>query len=235
MSRAPHVFLPSEVFGKDAYGYGWEITPNFYGSKLVDHGGSVRVYTAHVAYLPERKVGVSVLANSGGPRRRILVLGTIGSGKTTCARRISERLGIPCLELDSFYWEEDWINAPDSVFRERVLDALKENAWVVDGMYPQVEDIILNRADTVVWLDYTFCVIMSRLIRRTFRRIITQEELSHGNREYFGSGIGKVWWAIKTHRRLKREYACLFRLYQNQRLLIRLESPTETSHWLFTL
>jgi adenylate kinase family enzyme len=167
--------------------------------------------------------------------RRIVVLGTIGSGKTTCARRISEHLGISRIELDSLCWEEDWVNAPDSVFRERVLDALKESAWVVDGMYPQVEDIILSRADTLVWLDYTFWVVMSRLILRTFRRIITQEELSHGNREYFGSAAGKVWKAIKTHRRLKREYTCLFRLCQNQRLLVRLESPRETSHWLFTL
>jgi adenylate kinase family enzyme len=167
--------------------------------------------------------------------RRILLLGTIGSGKTTCAKRISKRLGIPYLELDSLYWEEDWVKASDSVFRERVLDALKDNAWVVDGMYPQVEDIILSKADTVVWLDYPFCVIMRRLIRRTFRRIITQEELSHGNREYFGSAIGKVWWAIKTHRRLKREYSRLFRLCQNQRLLVRLESPSETSDWLFSL
>ena len=64
--EAPHILEPWETFGKDAYGYGWEIIPNFYGSKLVNHGGSVRVYTAFVAYLPGRKVGVSVLANSGG-------------------------------------------------------------------------------------------------------------------------------------------------------------------------
>jgi adenylate kinase family enzyme len=167
--------------------------------------------------------------------RRILVLGAIGAGKTTCSRRVSERLGISCLELDSIYWGANWVNTPDSVFRERVLDTIKENAWVVDGMYPQVEDIILGHADTVVWLDYRFCIIMSRLIRRTFRRIITQEELSHGNREYFGSAVGKVWWAIKTHRRLKREYTRIFRQRQNQRLLVRLKSPRETSDWLFTL
>ena len=64
--ETPHILEPSETFGKDSYGYGWEIIPDFYGAKLVNHGGSVSVYTAHVAYLPERNVGVSVLANSGG-------------------------------------------------------------------------------------------------------------------------------------------------------------------------
>jgi adenylate kinase family enzyme len=168
--------------------------------------------------------------------RRISVLGTIGSGKTTCARRISKRLGISCVELDSLYWKKNWVRASNSDFRERVLGALKENSWVVDGLYPEVMDIVLGRADTVVWLDYTFSVIMSRLIPRTFMRIITQEELSHGNREYFGSAIGKVWWAVKTHRKLQREYPQLFRLRQNLHLaVIRLKSPKETSNWLLTL
>jgi len=61
-----HILEPSETFGKDAYGYGWEIIPNFYGYKLINHSGSVMVHTAHIAYLPERRIGVSVLANSSG-------------------------------------------------------------------------------------------------------------------------------------------------------------------------
>jgi CubicO group peptidase (beta-lactamase class C family) len=59
----PHMRLPYEYFGKEAYGYGWSITPNFYGHKLIDHSGSVGVYTAYVGYIPEKKVGVAVLGN----------------------------------------------------------------------------------------------------------------------------------------------------------------------------
>jgi CubicO group peptidase (beta-lactamase class C family) len=61
-----HINLPYEVFGGESYGYGWMITPNFHGYKLVSHGGSVLVYTAYVAYIPEKKVGVSLLANASG-------------------------------------------------------------------------------------------------------------------------------------------------------------------------
>ena len=59
----PHIRLPYEYFGKEAYGYGWSITPNFYGHKLIDHSGSVGVYTAYVGYIPAKKVGVAVLGN----------------------------------------------------------------------------------------------------------------------------------------------------------------------------
>jgi CubicO group peptidase (beta-lactamase class C family) len=59
----PHIRLPYEYFGKEAYGYGWSITPNFCGHKLVDHSGSVGVYTAYVGYVPQKKVGVAILGN----------------------------------------------------------------------------------------------------------------------------------------------------------------------------
>jgi CubicO group peptidase (beta-lactamase class C family) len=61
-----HINLPYEVFGGESYGYGWMITPNFHGYKLVGHGGSVLVYTAYVGYIPEEKIGVAVLANTSG-------------------------------------------------------------------------------------------------------------------------------------------------------------------------
>jgi len=61
-----HINLPYQVFGGESYGYGWMITPNFHGYRLVGHGGSVLVYTAYVGYLPEKKVGVAVLANADG-------------------------------------------------------------------------------------------------------------------------------------------------------------------------
>ena len=61
-----HISLPYQLFGGESYGYGWMITPNFHGYRLVSHGGSVLVYTAYVGYIPEKKVGVALLANASG-------------------------------------------------------------------------------------------------------------------------------------------------------------------------
>ncbi len=58
-----HIILPYEYFGKEAYGYGWGITPNFFGHKLIGHSGDVGVYTAYVGFITEKKIGVAVLAN----------------------------------------------------------------------------------------------------------------------------------------------------------------------------
>ncbi|RLF21013.1 MAG: serine hydrolase [Thermoprotei archaeon] len=66
LMEKPYIKVPYEIFGDEAYGYGLMIYPNFLGEKLIGHGGSVLVYTAYVGYIPERRIGVAVLANSSG-------------------------------------------------------------------------------------------------------------------------------------------------------------------------
>jgi CubicO group peptidase (beta-lactamase class C family) len=60
----PHIVMPYEQdIGVEFYGYGWGITPDFYGSKLVSHAGGVRVHEAYVGYVPEKRIGVAIQAN----------------------------------------------------------------------------------------------------------------------------------------------------------------------------
>src|SRR5689334_21884081 len=91
----------------------------------------------------------------GGPvtvGRRIVVVGTSGSGKTTMARRLSRALHIRHIELDALHWEPNSVEAPDDIFRERVLKALQADSWSVDGNYSKVRRLIWERAVTIVWL-----------------------------------------------------------------------------------
>jgi len=62
----PRVKLPVQVFGGEAYAYGLMTIPNFLGYKLVGHGGSVLTATAYIGYIPERKIGIALLANGSG-------------------------------------------------------------------------------------------------------------------------------------------------------------------------
>ncbi len=76
---------------------------------------------------------------------RVAVVGTSGTGKTMLASRVARRLGIPHVELDALYWEPGWSEVSTPVFRERAGQALQGDAWVVDGNYSKVRDLVWPR------------------------------------------------------------------------------------------
>ena len=87
--------------------------------------------------------------------RRINVVGTSCSGKTTLARDLAARLGLPHVEIDALYWGPGWKGLPMATFRARLEDALAADAWIADGGYEMARDITWRRAEAVVWLDYS--------------------------------------------------------------------------------
>ena len=179
-----------------------------------------------------------------GPRspdpRRIVVVGTSGAGKTTFAAAIARARGIPHVELDSLHWEPGWREAAPAVFRARVAVAVAAPAWVVDGNYQPVRDLIWPRADTVVWLDFTLPVILRRVLARTVGRALRRTELWNGNRESlrtaFLSRDSIVLWALTTYRRRRREYPRLLAAPAHAHLhVVRLRTPRAAAAWLARL
>src|SRR4051812_39023726 len=147
--------------------------------------------------------------------RRIAVVGSSGSGKTTFARRLATPLGVRHIELDAFHWGPGWTEVDNDSFRRGVAEALEAEGWVTDGNYSKVRDLYLARVDTVVWLDLPLRTCVWRILRRTARRARTGEELwGTGNRESWRNQLTRdslVWWLITTHRRRRRENEARFR------------------------
>ena len=153
------------------------------------------------------------------------------------ARELATRLGVPHIELDALYWGPKWSAPSAEEFRARVTQALTGDAWVVDGNYSKVRDIVWPRADTLVWLDYSLPVILRQLLMRTVRRGITREPLWGRNRErlstVFFSRDSILLWALKTYRRHRHDYAILPEQPQYQHLsVVRLRSPEAARLWL---
>ena len=174
--------------------------------------------------------------------RRVVVIGSGGSGKTTLAGALARRLGVPHVELDGLYWGPDWKGAGDSPegearFRRQVEEATTGEGWVTDGNYGSVRDVVWPRADTIVWLDYQLGVVLWRLLRRTVRRALTREELWGTNRESFRltflSGDSILLYVLKTHGRRRRQFAEILAGDEMRHVtVVRLRSPAEAEEWL---
>jgi adenylate kinase family enzyme len=169
--------------------------------------------------------------------RRIVVIGTTGSGKTTLAERLAAQTGLRVVELDALFWGRDWQPAPLELFRHRVERETRDDGWIVVGNYGQVRDIVWPNADTLIWLDLPLSLVMWRLVRRTVRRAATREELwGTGNRETFRNSFlsrqSLLLWALKTHRRNRRKYAVECEGLAREKRVIRLQNKRQIERFV---
>jgi adenylate kinase family enzyme len=137
--------------------------------------------------------------------RRVVVAGTTGSGKTTLARRIGAVLEMPVTEMDALHHGPAWTPRPE--FMADVERFSSADVWVSEWQYPEARELLADRADTMVWLDVPTPVTMTRVVRRTVRRRLRDEELWNGNKEaplrtVFTDPEHIVRWAWRTRHQL---------------------------------
>jgi len=146
--------------------------------------------------------------------KRVIVIGSSCSGKTTFACRLGELLGSDHIELDALHWGPGWSEVPVEEFRTALEERIAKDRWVVDGNYSAVRDIVWGKATDAVWLNYRFPVVFGRALARTLRRIALREEVCNGNRESlkkaFFSRDSILLWILTTFRRRRRVYRKIF-------------------------
>ncbi|HEY1881166.1 MAG TPA: hypothetical protein VGG68_14660 [Caulobacteraceae bacterium] len=102
--------------------------------------------------------------------RRILVLGSGGTGKTSFSRKLARRLDTPHICLDEI-WQATWSADDVPVFRDLVKAAHAGEAWVSDGNFALATfDLRLPRADLVIWLERPKWRQRVAVVRRLFAR-----------------------------------------------------------------
>jgi adenylate kinase family enzyme len=168
--------------------------------------------------------------------KRIVIIGTSASGKTTLAAALAAVLQIPHIELDALHWQPGWVANPKEEFIRQAELATRAPAWVVDGNYSKGHHVIWPRADTLIWLDYAFPLIWGRLFSRTLWRLLSQEECCNGNRETWRQTLSRdslFVWVFQSHWRHRRRYEqALVDPALAHMCKLRFRSPQATAEWL---
>ena len=140
--------------------------------------------------------------------RRILVYGVTGAGKSTLARELAAILGIPATSVDDITWSPGWVPMPTEdqiAYFDRLT---RTDAWLLDSAYGTWRELVMERADLVVALDYPRLTSLCRLLRRTVARVVDGQEVCNGNRETLRAIFDRdsiVLWHCTSYRRKRRE------------------------------
>lgn len=100
---------------------------------------------------------------------RILIIGCGGAGKSTLARTLGEKLGIPVVHLDKLFWKPGWVESSKEEIDEKIYAEMVKPQWIMDGNYNRTLPQRVQHCDTIIYLDFSrFACLMGVL-----KRIIT--------------------------------------------------------------
>lgn len=167
--------------------------------------------------------------------RRVLVAGVSGTGKTTLAARIADVLGIAHVEIDSLFHGPNWTPRPSFVADVQAFTS--DPTWVTEWQYRPVRELLVDRADLLVWLDLPYWrVTVPRLLSRTLRRRLRGEVLWNGNvepplRTILTDPEHILRWSFSTRNKYVQRIPQVAASHDHL-VVVRLRTPREVQRWL---
>lgn len=87
--------------------------------------------------------------------KKIAIIGAPGTGKTTLANKLSEIFHIKATHIDGLHHLENWQIRDKSERDKMILDVVEKEEWIIDGTYKSTLKARLEKADLIIWLDFS--------------------------------------------------------------------------------
>lgn len=133
---------------------------------------------------------------------RIIIIGCGGAGKSTLARQLGEMTGLPVVHLDKLFWHPGWVESTKDEIDEKIMAAMAEPRWIMDGNYNRTLPKRLQHCDTVIYLDFSRLACLLGVVRRVLTTYGTvRSDMAEGCPERFDLEFLRwVWNFNKKHR-----------------------------------
>ena len=99
---------------------------------------------------------------------RISIVGGSGSGKSTLCNILSKELGLPAIHLDTINYEPNWVEIDKTERDNIIFSKAQDDKWVIDGNYNKTLKERFDKADLIIWLDYSTLKQLHGILKRYF-------------------------------------------------------------------
>jgi adenylate kinase family enzyme len=168
--------------------------------------------------------------------RKVAVFGNAGGGKSTLARKLAERTGLPLYPLDLIQFRPGGGAVPDDEYRKAHAELLRRDAWIIDG-YGSKQSAWerFEAADTLVYVDLPLFTHFRWVTKRLVQGIVRTPEGWPEGSPMISSTIDSYQVLWRCHRHLTPKYRALVAEVRRHKRVHHLRSPGEIRDFLSTL
>lgn len=163
------------------------------------------------------------LGHSPTNANRIAIIGISGSGKSTLSRKLAESTGLPLYHMDLFFWKENWNPVPEEEYLKSHQELVEKDRWIIEGYIDKQMANRIERADLVIYLDYSGSRSLWNAMKRMLKHHGTNRpELPAGCLDKFNH---RFLWTIFTRGERKDMEAAIDGVDLSK--IVRVRSPKE--------
>lgn len=134
--------------------------------------------------------------------KKIIVIGSCGSGKTTFSLQLGYITGLPVIHLDKEYWQPGWVEPIQDEWIEKLNELMSKDKWILDGNFKSSLELRLQQADTVIFLDFKRHLCLYRVGKRFLKNFNkSRSDMPEGCNEKIDLDFIKFIWKFPENTR----------------------------------
>ena len=159
---------------------------------------------------------------------RICIIGGSGTGKTTLANNLGKQLNLPVYHIDGINYFENW-EARDKGERDKIiLEKADEEKWIIDGTYHATLKQRLEKADYVIYLDYSTIAQVKGILVRFIKSHGKEKKEIQGCKERMSWNF--FWWVVNWKKTKRPKIIEILREIDNEKIHI-FKTRKELNKW----